>query len=203
MSKFDETMKGSFPTPAWRTKKIYRYMYLEQMVKVKLKLSEEQSSSVTKLKNAIRNLEEESELPILLFSASRKTEQALGTLYEHQLIYYLPDLEIIKDDQIHDHREYELYIRKNTLDLRKAFENYGFPKDAPDPLDVSDGLFNYQNPNMTISSLRVTLDKQYIVNQTASSIKAVIDHLFRNEEIESWTHLRNRLTSYYFGDDDP
>ncbi len=182
---------------SWKNHKIYHYIYLEQLAKVKLNLHEEQDGDLTKIEDQIKRLEDESELPILLFSASRRREKEASD-YEHQLIYYLPDLEIVKDDRVHGGRECESFFRKDTLDLRPAFINFGFPKDSTDPLNVKEGLFNYSVSENTRLNLREVLNKQYIVGETTSSLRAVISHLFAHERaITSWNFLRERLSAYY------
>ena len=140
------------------------------------KLITRKKQLIEKRKNELKELEEKyykdskSELPILLFSVDTTLSMPDDESdYEYRYLYYYPDFEKV-DYRIGDyHRE----LLPNTIDLRESFKNIGIPK----RFWPGDPYLEYKNET------QIGVD----------IIKAIIDNILNNNNINSWTELKEYI----------
>ena len=170
--------------PAWRTEKRNLANDLRDKIELKTKELRELEGKIAQLKRTLEEVEI-SELPILLYACCYKDDDSGRLDYDH--FYYLPDLQMEKPDRVTRciYVKGENHLRPNTLDLRTAFKNCGFPNEI---VSFAPDFWNVRQNN------------QSNVDKAVKNLVSVIDHLFTCEEIESWQHLRERLVAYYLPD---
>ena len=171
----------SNPNPDWRTQKIPHVKNLRYEIDRKEEKVDKEMKEIAYLKNILSDAMQ-SELPILLYLCCYKDDDSGRWDYDH--FYYLPDLKETKLDRVtrYVHSKGEVFAPPETLDLRKVYENCGFPESIT---STARGYWELRQKC------------QPKADKNVEELESIIDLLFRTEEIESWEHLHGLLLKHF------